>query len=512
MNKKSRTKILIIDDDESVRNLLQITLEEEGFDTHTASDGKEGVEKLETESFDVLLSDIKMPIMDGMKLLKTAKILNPDIAAILITGYPSIETVMEARKFLAFDYIVKPFDPNIVLNCIQAALSKRRTASELKENIQKPRVLVVDDEPMITDLFKVSLEEEGYFIEGVNSAKEAVDRFMFGNFNVVITDVNMPDMDGVTLLDKLKTIKPEVAVIVITGFPSVNTAIETMRLGAYDYITKPIDPDVVINVINRAWDKQSLEFQKDELLKRLQDANLHLSEANEKLKELDELKSHFLSTVSHELRTPLTSIKGSIGLILTGVAGDISNETREFLDVCYENTDRLIRLVNDLLDIQMIEAGRLQLNIEEINMVELVEKCTTSLRPFAGEHNVSLHMQLPEKIYVCADKDRISQVLYNLISNGIKFSGGGHVTTSVEDSDQEIKVTVSDTGVGIPRDKFEKIFDKFTQIGKPGNNKSKGAGLGLSICKAIISEHNGKIWVESEEGKGSRFRFTLPKR
>jgi signal transduction histidine kinase len=504
-------KILIVDDEESIRNLLQLTLAEEGYEVQTATNGEEGVEKIKSEFFDVLLTDIKMPIMDGIELLKIARIFNPEIVAILITGFPSIETVREAHKVLAFDYIVKPFDPNTVLNCIGAGLKRRQITHELKEQALKPRILMVDDEPLITNLFEVSLRDKGYYIEVASTGKDAVEKFMFGDFNVVVTDIKMPDMDGITLLGNFKTVKPETIVIVITGHPSVDSAIESMRVGAYDYVTKPLDPDVVINVIERAWDKQSLELQKEELLRRLQDANLHLAETNEKLKELDKLKSHFISTVSHELRTPLTSIKGSIGIILNGVTGDISNEIKEFLNVCCRNTDRLIRLINDLLDIQKIEAGKFQLNKEEIDLVKLVEESLACLKYFASECNVALYKELPERACLYADKDRISQVLYNLISNGIKFSEGGRVTISILDSKNEITVTVSDRGVGIPADRLKNIFEKFTQIGGNTRNKRKGTGLGLSICKAVIEEHKGKIWVESQEGKGSQFYFTLPK-
>lgn len=502
-------KILVVDDEESIRNLLRLVLEEEGYEVQTAMNGEEGVKKIQSEFFDAILTDIKMPIMDGIELLKTAKIVNPDIVAILMTGYPSIETVKEAHKLLAFDYIVKPFDVNVVLNCINAGLTRRQTARELKEQLLKPRILIVDDEPLVTNLFEISLREEGYPVVIATSGKDAVEKFMFGKFNIVITDINMPDMDGITLLNNLKAIKPEIIVIVITGYPSVDSAIESMRVGAYDYITKPIDPNVVINVINRAWDRQSLELQKEELLRRLQDTNLHLAQANEKLKELDTLKSHFISTVSHELRTPLTSIKGSIGLILNGVAGNINDKTKEFLDICYKNTDRLIRLINDLLDIQKIEAGKFQLNKEEFDLVKLVEESLTSLKHYARDCNVTLTGELPKTAYVYADKDRISQVLYNLISNGIKFSEGGQVTVSIFDNENEVKVTVLDTGIGIPADKQESIFEKFTQIHE--NTRRKGTGLGLSICKALIGEHKGKIWVESQEGSGSRFYFILPK-
>ncbi len=507
-----KRKVLIVDDEEAIRNLLRLTLEDEGFDVQVALNGRDAIEKLRVEYFEVLLTDIKMPIMDGIELLKAARVLNPEIAAILITGFPSIDTVREAHRSLAFDYIVKPFDPNTVLNCINAALTRRTVAQDLEKSVHKPKILVVDDEPLITNLFEASLREEGYLTEIADNGKKAMERFLYGDFNIVITDINMPEMDGRSLLDNLKSVKPDVIVIVITGYPSVDSAIESMRLGAYDYITKPIDPDTVINVIKRAWDKQSLELQKADLLKRLQEANLRLTEANESLKELDQLKSHFISTVSHELRTPITSIKGSIGLILNNTIGSVDDDTKELLNICYKNTDRLIRLINNLLDIQKIEAGRFELNRENTDIRRLVEECATALKPFAMEFNVSLCSELPDnKIIAFADKDRISQVIYNLISNGVKFSKGGRVVITVGNTGQEVHVMVSDTGPGIPHDKFDEIFGRFNLVKTVSDTTVKGTGLGLSICKAIIEEHRGKIWVESLPGKGSVFHFTLPK-
>lgn len=146
-----KRKVLIVDDEEAIRNLLRLTLEDEGFDVQVALNGRDAIEKLRSEYFEVLLTDIKMPIMDGIELLKAARGLNPEIAAILITGFPSIETVREAHRSLAFDYIIKPFDPNTVLNCINAALSRRTISLDLEKSVHKPKILVVDDEPLMTN-------------------------------------------------------------------------------------------------------------------------------------------------------------------------------------------------------------------------------------------------------------------------------------------------------------------------------------------------------------------------
>lgn len=255
------TKILVVDDEADIRNLLRLILEEGGFEVQMASNGKEGLEKVESESFDVIITDIRMPIMDGITFLKAAKTIYPAVVAIIITAYPNIETVKETYNKLVFDYIVKPFDPEVVVNCTNVALMRSRVAKELKKQVLKPRVLMVDDETNTTNLIESSFKDEGYYIEVADSVKDAIERFTAGEFDVVITDIRMPDMDGITLLDHVKTVKPETIGIVVTECPTVDLAIESMRHGAYDYVTKPLDLHGVIGIINdidRAWENQSL--------------------------------------------------------------------------------------------------------------------------------------------------------------------------------------------------------------------------------------------------------------
>ncbi|MEE8449536.1 MAG: ATP-binding protein, partial [Thermodesulfobacteriota bacterium] len=231
------------------------------------------------------------------------------------------------------------------------------------------------------------------------------------------------------------------------------------------------------------------------------------------LREIENMKTEFVSTVSHELRTPLTSIKGSIGLILGGVAGEVNDEVAELLTIAQNNTDRLIRLINEMLDVSKIESGKIQMNKESLAVDTLVKKALERIKGYANECQVKLKCQLPEQIpLVLADRDRIEQVITNLLSNAIKFTpAGGVVTLEVTDESESVNISVADTGIGIPEGQLEKIFDKFHQVDQSTIRQKGGTGLGLSICYAIVSEHGGKIWAESTEGEGSSFNFTLPK-
>lgn len=231
------------------------------------------------------------------------------------------------------------------------------------------------------------------------------------------------------------------------------------------------------------------------------------------LREIEDMKTEFVSTVSHELRTPLTSIKGSIGLILGGVAGEVHDEIAELLTIAQNNTDRLIKLINEMLDVSKIESGKIQMNKESVSLDTLVKKALEGIKSYANECQVKLKCQIPEYMpLVLADRDRIDQVITNLLSNAIKFTpAGGVVSLEVDDEPGFVTISVADTGIGIPHGQLEKIFDKFHQVDQSSIRQRGGTGLGLSICYAIVSEHGGKIWAESTEGEGSAFYFSLPK-
>lgn len=281
----NKKKILVVDADGDIRDPLQHTLKEKGYTVQTAIHSKEGLERLRYEPFDIIIVDIKIPIIEGAELLKAAKRLNSEIVSILISRYSSIESAWEAHTYLAFDYVVKLVEPKTIENCIDAAITRLQITHELEKLMKNPRILVVDDETMITNLFEISLKDEGYYIEVTNSGEDALEKFKRYNFDIAVTDIMMPDINGMVLMDHFKKIKPEIVVIVITGYPSVDSAIEFIRLGAYDYVTKPLDPNAVINSINRAWDKRFLELQKEDLLRHLQNTNLLLTETNLKLKD-----------------------------------------------------------------------------------------------------------------------------------------------------------------------------------------------------------------------------------
>ncbi len=253
---------------------------------------------------------------------------------------------------------------------------------------------------------------------------------------------------------------------------------------------------------------QFLHLQRDVTeRKRVEDESRRI----EDLKAVTEMKLHFTSMVSHELRSPLGAIKEGINLVLEGLAGDINNEQKDLLDTAKRNTDRLGRLINNVLDFQRIASGRVKFDIHQHDIKEVTLEVSNTMGILAKEKGLDLVVEVDNNISkIGFDRDRITQVLTNLVSNAIKNTEKGKIVISIKQKTGTVHVMVQDTGLGIKVEDMPKLFLAFEQI-DPGKKKDKGGtGLGLIISKEIILGHNGKIWAESEIGKGSIFHFTLP--
>ncbi len=229
------------------------------------------------------------------------------------------------------------------------------------------------------------------------------------------------------------------------------------------------------------------------------------------VREQAEVKSQFVSTVSHELRTPLTTMKEGVSIVLDGIAGEINNKQKHFLDIIRRNIDRLARFLNDVLDFQKLEAGKMEVDMRSNNMNEVVEEVVETMSSLANEKGLDLIAKLDETMpAVDFDKDRIIQVLINLVGNAIKFTDTGNITIATAKADDTVRISVHDTGPGIKKENLPRLFHEFEQLSDTNERKTGGSGLGLAISRRIIEEHNGKIWAESESGKGATFYFELP--
>jgi diguanylate cyclase (GGDEF)-like protein len=377
--------------------------------------------------------------------------------------------------------------------------------------MERYSILIVDDQAGMRKTLGGILEED-YEISEAETGNQALEQVKKQPFNLVIIDIRLPDIDGIEVLRNIKKINEDIIAIMISGYATIETAIKAMNEGAYSYIAKPFNLDEVKAVIKRALEEQRLSRENKQLLIDLKKANERLEKANKELEELNRVKSEFVSTVSHELRTPLTTMKEFVALILDEIPGKINKEQAEFLNIINENINRLARLINNMLDLSRIESGRMELNRREINMNTVAEEVIKSLQAQAIEKDILLQNLLPNDLpTVYADFDKILQVLTNLVDNAIKFTQkGGKVIIVGNKINEQVEVSVIDSGIGIAKEDCSRIFDKFQRIELPTTQQIRGSGLGLSICKAILELHNGNIRVESEVGKGSNFTFSLP--
>jgi signal transduction histidine kinase len=323
----------------------------------------------------------------------------------------------------------------------------------------------------------------------------------------------MPKMDGLQLTAEIAKSKPGTLTIMMTGHGTIDSALEAMKLGASDYITKPLNLDEMILRLRKV-------LEEKQRFVKLKDFADQLEKTNQELRKIDSMKSEFVSVASHELRTPLAAIKNAVQLMLSGKTGEVNENQKKFLSMAERNIDRLTNILNDLLNLSRIESGKIELKFENIDSKNIIELTASSLRPHADVKSIQIEAEIPESLpAIYGDKEKIEQILTNLIGNAIKFTpDGGKIIISAKplSHDQEdgygdmVALSVKDTGIGIPAEHLDAIFEKFHQVEGSLHRSVSGTGLGLAIAKGLVEAHQGKILVESDVGKGSTFTFTLP--
>ncbi|MDA3889640.1 MAG: HAMP domain-containing sensor histidine kinase, partial [Allgaiera sp.] len=258
----------------------------------------------------------------------------------------------------------------------------------------------------------------------------------------------------------------------------------------------------IIGISQKFYQNYELQLDKVRAIKK----------ESEKAKAASEIKSQFISTVSHELRTPLTSIKGSLDLANSGILGEVPEELKRVLSIAAKNSQRLAKLVDDLLDVQKIEAGKMEFHFEKLNVTELVKEADETAAGYADKLNIHVTTILPaQELIIQGDHSRLIQVMNNLLSNAIKFSKeSGSVQVRVKSNGNRVRISVHDTGLGIPENVRDRMFLSFSQVDSSDKRKVEGSGLGLIIAKRIVEQHEGTIDYTSEQGVGSTFYVELP--
>ena len=367
--------------------------------------------------------------------------------------------------------------------------------------MKKPlRVLIVEDSEDDTLLAIRELKRGGYapIFQRVDTAVTMQTALRNQEWDVIIADYNLPNFSALEALRLFKDSGLDLPFIVVTGSITDDTAVAAMKAGAHDYIMKDNLKRLVPAIERELHEAENRRERK------------HLERRVVEYEELNKLKSNLLSTVSHELRTPLTTIKGYSTMLLDYDRRLKHDEKQEYLGAIDRATDRMTELVDHLLDMSRLDAGLLKLDKTPTNITALLQTTIAEAKLRTPGHKIVLN--LPKTaLKLNGDGRRIRQVVDNLIENATKYSkAGSTVTVEARSQDSELVISVADQGIGIPRENLGKVFDRMFNLEHRLAQDPGGLGLGLALCKALVEAHGGRIWVESELGKGSVFYFALP--
>ena len=487
----TQTSILVVDDEMGIREGCRRVLAEEGYDIDLAEDGAVGLRRVREKPYDLILVDLMMPGIGGLDLIKKIHEIDPEIIVVVITGYATIETAVEATKRGAYDYLPKPFTPEALAVLVKRGIEKRELRLEARRLYQEreQRLLELAGEKsrlrsiigcMADGVLVTNLERQLVLwnasavrmlkLSGTDEPGKAMDHYIRNRALIESLEQVLNSKDD--------------------GFSMISQEIRADEQGA-----------VLMAQMAPVRDERG----------RLLGAVTVIRDIT-KLKEVEKIKSQFVSMVAHELRSPLAAIEGWLGVVLSGEAGGDEEQRRTWLLRAKERANSLLALVKDLLEINKIEAGKVAQKMESVQVIDVVGKIVEFFKPEAERQHVSLQMNpsvpLPA---IQADVQDMEKLFTNLVSNAIKYNvENGSVTIETSLDPHFVGIHVRDTGIGIAPADLPRIFDDFFRVETKRTDGIGGTGLGLTIAKKIVDSHFGHIEVESRPDKGSTFSVYLP--
>jgi PAS domain S-box-containing protein len=473
------TRVLMIEDNPGYAEVIQMMLERvkgARFNVVCVKRLADGLQHLKDESVDVILVDLTLPDSKGIDTFNAVHAQVPELPIIVLTVTDNDELAFNAVQKGAQDYLVKDqVDAKLLVRAIRYAIERKRMEEMLLNAAHEWRTTF----DCISD-FLCLIDTERNIVR----CNKAMTQFLHKSFADILGQSCCEFVHG-------------------TSEPFKECPFERMR--------ETHRSEVVVLQRGNQWLRVSVDPLLDEEGNLL--GGVHIMTDVTKDKEVDKMKSELISNVSHELRTPLSTIQEGIALVFDGALGPIQEGQKDLLARVKHNIDRLARLINDLLDMSKIEAGKLELHKSSVDIAALAEEVFSTFQSQAHSKKIQLTSCIKRDVpplYI--DPDRISQVLTNVIANSIKFtSAHGSITLELRDKEREVEISVTDTGIGIARENIVGLFDRFSQFNRVYGPGERGTGLGLPISKEIVEVHGGRIWVESEVRKGSTITFTVPR-
>jgi two-component system sensor histidine kinase/response regulator len=375
----------------------------------------------------------------------------------------------------------------------------------------KGNILVIDDELGIREGCRRVLEANGYWVETANDVQNGLQRIQSHDYDLVLLDVMMPDGRGIDLLAPMAQKDPDMVPIIITGYATVEMAVEATKAGAYDFISKPFTSDVLLMTVEQGLEKRRLS-QEARRLQNIEKEAAELAKAKAEMERLDRYKTSFMLTVAHELRSPVGGAQSLVRTVMRGLAGEINPQQRDMLSRVDKRMDGLLELINDLLSLAASKTFDAEAPLEILSVQAVIKQLVEQYTVQAEEKNIKLVFLTPDQdLDVRASEDGLQKIFGNLIGNAIKYTpSGGSVHVNVNSTSKHAIVSVADTGIGIPQTALESLGEEFFRAPNARHARIEGTGLGLSIVKQFADHFGGRMDVQSEEGKGSIFTIRLP--
>jgi signal transduction histidine kinase len=352
----------------------------------------------------------------------------------------------------------------------------------------KPNILVVDDEMGPRESLKMILNPY-YNVHTADRGAQAVEMLKQVPVDLVTVDLKMPGFSGINVLEKVKQYDPDIEAIIITGYGSLDTAIEGLRLGAFDYISKPFDVNHILSLVRRGLERRNAKAK------------------------LRQVKSDFLSNISHELRTPLSVVVGFVYLLLNQVIGKLSEEQQKVLETVYRNSEELLELIDNVLWMTSLNAGDANATLEKFDPRDIVSETMKRHEKMIREKGLQINVHVTDRdLALVSDRAKVERIFQNVFNNSVKFTSQGEINVKLEPTADKtgVEFEIADTGVGIEESKVDSIFEPFHQADTSMQRAYSGLGLGLTVARRMAELIGGKLTVSSKVGVGTRVIMSFP--